>query len=229
MTFLEQSFAVVTVLMAGALIWIVQRTPEKHKHVGTSLVLAYLAVLGLLFLEKVLAPGRAGTLGAARWIAWILVLLGCLPAVALLGDRRHLFAYVLAWLLPGLGHLYLGKKQKAWLFLTSILGLYLVGLAIGGFRTVGADDNPYYYAGKFGSGVTMLCAWALGAEKPFPTPTMSLLWFDPGLLYVAVAGLLNLVVALNVFLVELPESRPAGGEPAPPPPPPPPQTEEVAA
>lgn len=208
MTVLEQGFAVSTVLMAGILIWIVKQTPEKFRHIWTAMILGYLAVLGLLFLEKVLIPHRAATLGPARWGAWILVLVACLPSVALLGDRRHLLAYLLAWLLPGLGHLYLGRRQKAWLFLAVIMGLYSLGLGISGFRTVGADDNPYYYAGKFGSGITMLVAWLLGPEKPYPAEGMSLLWFDPGLLYVAVAGLLNLVVALNVFLVELPGKNP---------------------
>lgn len=218
MTVHEQSFAVGTVLMAGILIWVVKQTPEKYRHVWTALVLAYIAVLGLLFLEKVLVPHRASTLGPARWGAWILLLIGCLPMIVLLGGRRHLFAYLLAWLFPGLGHLYLGRKEKAWLFLIVIMGLYTLGLALSGFRTVGADDNPYYYAGKFGSGAAMLVAWMLGAEKPFPGEATSLLWFDPGLLYVAVAGLLNLVVALNVFLVELPKKNATGGpeeKPAP--------------
>ena len=214
MPILEQSFAVVTVLLAGILVWIVQQTPERMKQTWIMLVAAYLVTLALLFFEKVLAPHRADTLQPARWGIWAMVVLGCIPAVFLLKDRRHLLAYLLAWVVPGLGHLYLGKRLKSLLFLAAIMGLHLIGLFLCGFRGVGADDNPYYYAGKFGSGLIMVCAWILGPDKPVPGGGISMLWFDPALLYGAVAGLLNLVAALNVFLVEVPElKRPEPIEP----------------
>jgi len=207
MPILEQSFAVVTVLLAGVLVWIVQLTPERMKQTWMMLVAVYLVTLALLFFEKVLAPHRADMLQPVRWIIWAILVLGCLPAYFLLKDRRHLVAYLLAWVVPGLGHLYLGKRAKSVMFLASIMGLYLIGLVFSGFRGVGADDNPYYYAGKFGSGLIMVCAWILGPDKPIPGGGESMLWFDPALLYGAVAGLLNLVAALNVFLVELPELK----------------------
>lgn len=40
-------------------------------------------------------------------------------------------AAFLAWLLPGLGHYYQGRRGKALLYAACILGLYFVGLALG--------------------------------------------------------------------------------------------------
>lgn len=51
-----------------------------------------------------------------------------------LKDRR--LAAFLAWLVPGLGHLYQGRKGKALLYAVCILGLYLFGLAIGEAKMV---------------------------------------------------------------------------------------------
>jgi hypothetical protein len=45
--------------------------------------------------------------------------------------KNRYLAGFLAWLIPGLGHLYQGRRGKALLYATCILGLYFVGLAIG--------------------------------------------------------------------------------------------------
>ena len=47
--------------------------------------------------------------------------------------NRHLAAF-LAWLVPGLGHLYQGRRGKAALYATTILGLFFVGLVLGDWK-----------------------------------------------------------------------------------------------
>jgi hypothetical protein len=149
------------------------------------------------------------------------------------GDRRRGAAFLAAWLIPGAGHALLGKWKKG-LFFFAILGLTaLLGFWITGFRPVSWDDNPFYYVGQYGSGVTILLARTISPEKAFPRPDLPLSWFDPGLLYVCVAGLLNAVVAMNVLEVR-PKAAPAEDFPdpvaapdAPPPPPPGPPSPEV--
>src|SRR4029077_5651331 len=59
--------------------------------------------------------------------------------------------------------------------------------------------NPSHYVGQYGSGVTMLLAKLRGSEKAVVGPSLHPSWFDPGLLYVCVVGLLNLVVMLSVL------------------------------
>ena len=152
-----------------------------------------------------------------RMVVLALVCMGILVSVFLgKSEGRRKAAFLAAWLVPGLGHVILGRWKKG-LFFFSILGVtYLVGMWIVGFRPVSWDDNPFYYIGQYGSGITFVVAKALSAEKAFPREGVPLSWFDPGLLYVCVVGLLNLVIMTHVLDVK-PSSapQPEGAAPAP--------------
>ena len=130
------------------------------------------------------------------------------------GERRRGIAFLAAWFFPGAGHLVLGKWAKGLFFLALLGGLYLAGLSIVGFRSVDWDENPFYYVGQYGSGLTMLGGRVLFVEKSYPLEWPHLSWYDPGLLYVCCAGLLNLVVMLN--LVQVKAAAPAAPPPAAP-------------
>ncbi len=127
--------------------------------------------------------------------------------------RRRGSSFFLSWFAPGLGHALLGRWRKGLFFFSILTATYLFGLWICGFRTVAFEDNPFYYVGQYGCGVVMLCDHLLGAVRAFPRPDLPLSWYDPGLLYVCVVGLLNIVVMLNVLEVRLP-SKP-GTPPTP--------------
>jgi len=115
------------------------------------------------------------------------------------GERVKGVAFFVGWLVPGAGHVLLGRWKKG-LFFFAILGAtYLFGMWISGFRPVSFDDNPFYFVGQYGSGLTLLIAKLRGAEKAIIRPGLDPSWFDPGLLYVCVVGLLNLVVMLSVL------------------------------
>ena len=115
------------------------------------------------------------------------------------GERLKGVAFFVGWLIPGAGHVLVGKWKKG-LFFFAILGAtYLFGMWISGFRPVSFDDNPFYFVGQYGSGLTLLIAKLRGAEKAIIRPGLDPSWFDPGLLYVCVVGLLNLVVMLSVL------------------------------
>ncbi len=51
-------------------------------------------------------------------------------------------AAVLSWLVPGLGQLYQGRRQKGVLFMVSLLTIFVVGLWLGGGRVVYASWKP---------------------------------------------------------------------------------------
>jgi len=165
-------------------------------------------------------------------LEWKLVLLGVglLGVVVNLfltqGERRRGIAFVLAWLVPGAGHVLLGRWKKGLSLFAMLAATYVFGLWIVGFRTVSFDDNPFYYVGQYGSGATFLLARLLGEKKAYPLPDMQPSWFDPGLLYVCVVGLLNLVVMMNVLDLKaagvpvkpaeaVPPATPAPSVPAP--------------
>ncbi|MFN5949655.1 MAG: DUF6677 family protein, partial [Pirellulaceae bacterium] len=56
--------------------------------------------------------------------------------------RTPWLAAILGWLIPGTGHLYQGRKFKGYLFLVTVLGLYLLGMVIGNGRVVYASWKP---------------------------------------------------------------------------------------
>ncbi|HEV3027829.1 MAG TPA: DUF6677 family protein, partial [Planctomycetota bacterium] len=118
------------------------------------------------------------------------------------GDRIKGVAFFLGWLVPGAGHVLLGKWKKGLFFFVILGATYLFGMWISGFRPVSFDDNPFYFVGQYGSGLTLLIAKLRGAEKAIIRPGLDPSWFDPGLLYVCVVGLLNLVVMLSLVDVK---------------------------
>lgn len=130
------------------------------------------------------------------------------------GERVKGVAFFVGWLVPGAGHVMLGKWKKG-LFFFALLGTtYLFGMWIAGFRPVSYDDNPFYFVGQYGSGITLLIAKLRGAEKAIVGTRFHPSWFDPGLLYVCVVGLLNLVVMMNTLDVKV-EAAATAPSPAP--------------
>jgi len=138
------------------------------------------------------------------------------------GERIKGVAFIVGWLVPGAGHVLLGKWRKG-LFFFGLLGVtYLFGMWIAGFRPVSYDDNPFYFVGQYGSGITLLISKLRGAEKAIVREGIQPSWFDPGLLYVCVVGLLNLVIMMNTLDVRVeaaassPAPAPADAAPKPP-------------
>lgn len=161
-------------------------------------------------------PGRAWF-----FIIGAILLAGTAGGMLFVKDRRRQgIALFAAWLVPGAGHAVLGKWKKGLFFLGLLGGTYFFGLWIVGFRSVSWEDNPFYYVGQIGSGLTILLAQVVFPQKAFPRPDY-LSWFDPGLLYICVVGLLNLVIMLNTleFRLERPVKppEPAASAASPPP------------
>lgn len=74
-----------------------------------------------------------------------------LPTIEL---KDPAFAALLAWLLPGLGHWYQGRKAKAVLFFVCIMGLFCYGLYLGGSNKPCLDGR-----GKIGYGRAVYFMW----------------------------------------------------------------------
>ncbi|MDR1958818.1 MAG: hypothetical protein LBQ54_07225 [Planctomycetaceae bacterium] len=62
--------------------------------------------------------------------------------------KNPLIAAVLAWLVPGLGHLYQGRRNKAILFFTSIMVIFVFGCYFGSDKDYGAARVIYYSWGS---------------------------------------------------------------------------------
>ena len=57
--------------------------------------------------------------------------------------KNPLLAAILAWLVPGLGHWYQGRKEKAVLFFVCIMSIFLFGCYLGSDREYGAARVVY--------------------------------------------------------------------------------------
>jgi hypothetical protein len=71
------------------------------------------------------------------------------------------FAALLAWLIPGLGHWYQGRRAKAVLFFVSILGLFLYGLWLSS-SNLPCKTGP----GKIGWGRAVYFCWNSEEHRP---------------------------------------------------------------
>jgi hypothetical protein len=83
-------------------------------------------------------------------------------------------AAFLAWLVPGLGHMYQRRWGKGGLFMTCILGTFFYGLWLGGGRVVYASfrdgDSHYAYLCQVGAGLPALPAVVQSIRTGGPTP-----------------------------------------------------------
>jgi hypothetical protein len=142
--------------------------------------------------------------------------------------RHPLQAAFLAWLVPGLGHFYQGRRGKGWLYAICILGLYLVGLLLGEgkvvyWRWVNPLNNPekfcLYYVGQFFVGLPALPALIQGTLHYYFPEMGPILWgfmaepsqnvlnalqgrgkvVEIGTIYTTVAGLLNVLAIYDAL------------------------------
>ena len=113
---------------------------------------------------------------------------------------RLLSALVLGWLIPGAGHFLYGRKAKAIYFGVLILLAFAVGMWLGeGCVVHSVKFGLYLIAQIWVGGPTLL---ALDLTK-FERITGDIPYLDVGLLFTAVAGLLNIVVLVDLYETHL--------------------------
>lgn len=105
-------------------------------------------------------------------------------------QRPLLLVGVLAWLVPGLGHLAMGRPKKALVMLAAIGGLFATGLVLTAFTCVNPEEYGLEFAAQIFAGGPTLAALVTTEGL---TVTEFMPHFDAGRLYVDVAGLLNVV------------------------------------
>ncbi|EMI28291.1 MULTISPECIES: DUF6677 family protein [Rhodopirellula] len=87
--------------------------------------------------------------------------------------RNRYLAAFLAWLIPGAGHFYQGRHTKGTLFVISILSIWMLGFALGGFHVVYASwypgDKRWHYVLQAGVGSAALPALVQGNRMRLAT------------------------------------------------------------
>ena len=67
-------------------------------------------------------------------------------------------ALVLAWVVPGLGHMLIGQKLRGAVFLVAIHGLFGLGLLVAGIRAINPPDQAIWTYTQYLTGWPMLVA-----------------------------------------------------------------------
>ncbi len=107
-------------------------------------------------------------------------------------------AAALAWLLPGAGHLLLGKRQKGVVFLVAIPAMFMLGLALHGRMFPFDFSQPLAGLAAVaarGAGLPAFVAGWMGFGQGLVTAAS----YEYGNTFVIVSGLLNMLVALDAF------------------------------
>jgi len=114
------------------------------------------------------------------------------------GEKSSLPALVLlaGWLVPGAGHLILGKYIRALLLFVAVLGMYLIGLGLQGkvyTPNTGEILDILGFAGQLGLGLLYVFArvFSWGASSVLVTLG------DYGTKFLVVGGLLNIIAAVD--------------------------------
>jgi len=125
------------------------------------------------------------------------------------------------WLVPGLGHWLQGRRRRALIVFSVLMGLFAAGTWMAAGTNLSRERHFYYWAGQFLLGGPAIVTELLSGRPPV---THELPLMDVGLLYACMAGLLNVLALLDVNTVA---ERAWFGEP--PTPPQEPEREEVVA
>ncbi len=114
-------------------------------------------------------------------------------------SKRTIVGMVLAYLVPGAGHFYLGYRARAAAFFLIIVSLFVIGLSIDGNLYTLAESGRALLRvlasfGSMGSGVMYFVARALGAHGDVTSIT-----YEYGTTFTLTAGLMNLLLVLDCF------------------------------
>ncbi len=105
---------------------------------------------------------------------------------------------IAGWLVPGLGHLLQKKVWRALIFFVAIMAMVLMGLSMGGKIYPFQTENPLTILAFFadlGNFLVYLLSRSLG----FGQGALERVTFEFGTAYIAGAGLLNYLVALDAL------------------------------
>ena len=106
--------------------------------------------------------------------------------------------FILGWFIPGLGHAALKKFKRAGFFFIAISSMAALGLMIGGRIYSFQTENPLTILAFFsdiGNGGLFLLAKSFS----FGIGNLKNISFEFGTAYLAGAGLLNYLVALDAY------------------------------
>lgn len=112
---------------------------------------------------------------------------------------RTTVSMILAWVVPGAGHFYLGRRGRAIVFFAIVVFMFLIGLSIdGGLYTVATSGGSWLKIlasfASMGSGPLYFIARRIGVPGDVVSAT-----FEYGSTFTLTAGLMNLLLVLDCY------------------------------
>lgn len=107
-----------------------------------------------------------------------------------------------AWLVPGAGHLWQGRRQKGLVFLLALPAMFAIGLWLSGRLFPFELSQPLVALEAFanlGVGIPYLIASALGLGQGVVVAAS----YEYGNSFLIVAGLLNMLVVIDAYDIAL--------------------------
>jgi hypothetical protein len=104
---------------------------------------------------------------------------------------------VLAWLVPGAGHFYLGMPKRGAIIFVTICATFMLGLVVGGIDLIDPHLERPWFCAQILTGVPAVVAAFLQDPDVLPGVGRGM---DLGQLYTGVAGLLNLLCVVDALM-----------------------------
>lgn len=111
---------------------------------------------------------------------------------------KSIFCMILGWLIPGSGHVVLQKYWRGLIFFVCITGMFGLGLLLEGRIYSFQTENPLTILGFF-SDLGIGLYYFLSKIIMFGVGNLKSTTYEFGTAYIAGAGLLNYLVALDAF------------------------------
>ncbi len=128
---------------------------------------------------------------------------------------RGPIAAILGWLIPGLGHIFLGHKVRGVIFLVVITLTFWTGVAVGGVKCVDphkpiqqqsntqqqrARGRSWWFFAQIMNGGYAVATHAVGVRNADRASYLSWPSGDIASVYTGVAGLLNLLIIIDALV-----------------------------
>jgi len=111
---------------------------------------------------------------------------------------KAISSFILGWFIPGLGHIYLKKFWRGLIFFACISAMIILGLVMGGKIYSFQTENPLTILGFF-SDLGLGIVYFLSKIFSFGQGNLKSMTFEFGTAYIAGAGLLNYLAALDAY------------------------------
>lgn len=103
-----------------------------------------------------------------------------------------------AWLVPGAGHWWLGRRQKAAVFFLALLVMFVVGLVLEGRIFPFEPSEPLVFLEAVAD-IGVGGPWMVARLMDQGAGTVTAVTYEYGNTFLIVAGLLNLLVILDAY------------------------------